>query len=111
MVSGLSIAEKRERAEGRGRPSLPRTIPLLTGPLTGRLLAGKWRVGRLIGRGGMSSVYAATHRNGKQVAVKVLRPELAHSGRARTRLLRESYIANRVAHPGIVSIIDDDVTA
>ncbi len=78
--------------------------------LTGRLLDGRWRVGALLGRGGMSSVYEAVHRNGRMVAIKVLLPGLATSTRARARFLREGYIANRIAHPGIVSVIDDGVT-
>jgi serine/threonine-protein kinase len=59
----------------------------------------------------MSEVYAATHRNGKAVAVKVLHAELAGSQASRRRFLREGYIANRIAHDGVASIIDDDVTS
>jgi eukaryotic-like serine/threonine-protein kinase len=80
------------------------------GPLTGSLLSGKWRVGRLLGRGGMSSVYAATHRNGKECAIKVLHPDFTGSERTRKRFLREGYIANRVGHDGVVSVLDDDAT-
>jgi serine/threonine-protein kinase len=58
----------------------------------------------------MSSVYAAIHRNGKQVAIKVLHPALVGNRRARARFLREGYIANRIAHEGIVPIVDDGVT-
>lgn len=78
--------------------------------LIGQLLRGKWRVERLLGRGGMSSVYAATHRNGRRVAIKVLSPELRASPRNRYRFLREGYIANRVRHDGAVSVLDDDLT-
>ena len=42
----------------------------------GRVLCGKWRLDRLLGMGGMAAVYAATHRNGKRVAVKMLHPAL-----------------------------------
>jgi serine/threonine-protein kinase len=80
------------------------------GPLTGRLLSGRWRVGKLLGRGGMSAVYAAAHRNGKACAIKVLHSELAGKPRSRRRFLREGYIANRVGHEGVVSVLDDDVT-
>ena len=40
----------------------------------GTTLLGKWTLDRLIDVGGMGAVYAATHRNGKQVAIKVLHP-------------------------------------
>jgi serine/threonine-protein kinase len=77
--------------------------------LIGRLLCRKWRVERLIGVGGMSSVYAATHKNGKRVAVKVLHPHLAGTPRARKRFLREGFLANNVDHLGAVSVLDEDV--
>jgi eukaryotic-like serine/threonine-protein kinase len=77
------------------------------GPLTGRLLGGRWRLGELLGQGGMSSVYAATHRNGKQFAIKVLRPDLSDRERTKWRFLREGYIANRVGHEGVVTVLDD----
>lgn len=76
-------------------------------PSAGGWLSGKWRLDRLLGRGGMSSVYAATHRNGNQVAIKILHPELASQARLRQRFLREGYIANRVAHPDAVRVLDD----
>jgi serine/threonine-protein kinase len=78
--------------------------------LTGRLLSGRWRVGPLLGRGGMSAVYEATHRNGKRVAVKVLRVDLQGNQRTRRRFMREGYIANQVAHDGVVAVLDDEVT-
>ncbi|HEX8790190.1 MAG TPA: serine/threonine-protein kinase, partial [Polyangiaceae bacterium] len=63
----------------------------------------------LLGVGGMASVYAATHRNGKRAAVKVLHFSAAHDNVVRARFLREGYVANRVEHPGAVSVLDDDV--
>ncbi len=74
----------------------------------GKVLRGKWSIERLLGVGGMADVYAAVHRNGLRVAVKVLRPELAASATMRKRFLREGYAANRVGHPGAVLVLDDD---
>jgi serine/threonine protein kinase len=79
-------------------------------PLVGRLLSGKWRVDRLIGKGGVASVYEATHRNGRRAAIKVLSPDFAGNRRMRGRFQREGYLANRVGHPGAVAILDDDVS-
>jgi hypothetical protein len=45
--------------------------------LVGRTQRDKWTVDAVIGVGGMATVYEATHRNGKQVAIKVLHPHLA----------------------------------
>jgi serine/threonine protein kinase len=76
----------------------------------GLTLKGKWRIDQLIGVGGMASVYAATHRNNKRVAVKMLHPELSMNVAVRQRFLREGYVANSVGHAGAVSVDDDDVT-
>jgi serine/threonine-protein kinase len=59
----------------------------------------------------MSSVYAAVHRNGNRVAIKVLSPELTANLAVRQRFLREGYAANRVGHEGAVKVLDDDVAA
>lgn len=75
----------------------------------GSVLKGKWTLDRLIDVGGMGAVYAATHRNGKRTAVKMLHESYAADENARTRFLREGYVANRVDHPGAVSVLDDDI--
>jgi serine/threonine-protein kinase len=74
----------------------------------GTTLNGKYRLDRLLGVGGMASVYAATHRNNKRVAVKVLHAELSILDEVRTRFMREGYVANTVEHPGAVAVLDDD---
>jgi len=75
----------------------------------GRVLKGKYRLDRVLGIGGMATVYAATHRNKKRVAIKMLHPELSTRESLRARFLREGYVANSVDHPGAVSVHDDDV--
>jgi serine/threonine protein kinase len=76
----------------------------------GETLNGKYRLERLLGVGGMASVYAATHRNSKRFAVKMLHPELSVHTSLRARFMREGYVANTVDHPGAVAVLDDDVT-
>lgn len=76
----------------------------------GTVLRGRWRLERIIGVGGMATVYAATHRNKSRVAIKVLHPELAIDAEVTARFLREGYVANAVDHPGTVKVLDDDVT-
>jgi serine/threonine-protein kinase len=76
----------------------------------GTFVKDKWRLDKLLGVGGMASVYAATHRNGKRVAIKILHDELALDTDVRTRFLREGYLANAVDHEGVVSVVDDDIT-
>jgi tRNA A-37 threonylcarbamoyl transferase component Bud32 len=76
----------------------------------GTILRGKYRLDHVLGIGGMAVVYAATHRNKKRFAIKILHPELSMSGEIRTRFLREGYVANAVEHPGAVAVLDDDTS-
>ena len=77
----------------------------------GSVLNGKYRLDHVVGIGGMAVVYAATHRNQKQFAVKMLHPELSIRADVRTRFLREGYAANSVKHAGAVAVMDDDLAA
>jgi serine/threonine protein kinase len=77
--------------------------------LLGRVLRRRWTLERVIGFGGSATVYAAIHRNGSQVAVKVLHPTLQVDPGVRRRFLREGYLANRIGVPGVVKVIDDGV--
>ncbi|HZO15174.1 MAG TPA: serine/threonine-protein kinase, partial [Polyangiaceae bacterium] len=73
-----------------------------------RVLCKKWRLLMRLGEGGVSTVWAGEHRNSLRVALKVLRPELSADSIVRGRFLREGYVANRIRHPGVVSVLDDD---
>jgi serine/threonine protein kinase len=75
----------------------------------GMTLQDKWKLEALLGVGGMAAVYAATHRNGKRVAVKMLHGELSHDEEVKRRFLQEGYAANTIQHDGAVSVLDDDV--
>jgi serine/threonine protein kinase len=75
----------------------------------GSALNEKWTLERLLGIGGMAAVYAGRHRNGARAAVKVLHPHLSRHAEVRERFLREGYAANRVEHPGVVKVMDDDI--
>jgi serine/threonine-protein kinase len=76
----------------------------------GQLVLGKWRLERLIGVGGMAAVFDATHKNGNRVAIKILHPDLTNFDELRERFLAEGYAANRVAHPGVVTVRDEGTT-
>jgi serine/threonine-protein kinase len=75
----------------------------------GTVLRGKYRLERLLGVGGMAAVYAAVHRNGYRVAVKILHPWAAADEAIVKRFVREGYIANAIEHPSAVHVLDDDV--
>ena len=74
----------------------------------GSTVRRKYRLDGLLGYGAMAAVFAATHRNGSRVAIKMLHPALAHIDEIRSRFLREGYVANRIPHPGVARISDDD---
>lgn len=75
--------------------------------VVGLLLAGKYKVTRELGRGGMAAVYEAEHINiGKKVAVKVLAAELTNSAVVIERFFREARAAASVKSPYIVEVYD-----
>jgi serine/threonine-protein kinase len=74
-------------------------------------LAERYELRGLLGRGGMATVYLAEDRkHGRNVAIKVLRPELAAS-LGPERFLREIRIAARLTHPHILPLIDSGEAA
>lgn len=71
-----------------------------------RTLAEHYRLGRELGRGGMATVYLAEDlRHRRNVAVKVLHPELAR-GISAERFLREIEITAQLLHPHILTLIN-----
>jgi serine/threonine-protein kinase len=77
----------------------------------GFVVSGKWKIARFLGAGGMGAVFEAQHRNGKRVALKVLHRHLHSNPRFKTHFLREGYLANRVEHPDVASVLDDGETS
>src|SRR5712691_2927893 len=76
-------------------------------PLLGQTLAGKYRVEKLIKRGGMGAIYQGKHvLMDKTVAIKVLRPALAVDDDVVARFSREAKAASRISHPHAVSVTD-----
>jgi serine/threonine-protein kinase len=75
---------------------------------TGMLLGGHYRVGELIGEGGMGSVYEASREDlaGMRVAIKVLHPELSGRADLVARFRREAETVAAINHPNIVKILD-----
>ncbi len=68
-------------------------------------LGAQYRLGAVLGRGGMAVVFAAEDvRLQRPVALKVLPPDLAVRGEVRERFVREAQVAARLNHPHIVAI-------
>lgn len=72
-----------------------------------RLLGGRYEVGDLIGRGGMADVHLGYDtRLGREVAIKILRSELARDSSFLMRFRREAQSAASLNHPSIVAVFD-----
>ncbi len=77
----------------------------------GTLIGGKYRVERLIGRGGMGSVWAATHASlGQRVAVKLIARRFANSRDARQRFDTEAKAAAQLRSRYVVQVYDNGIT-
>ncbi len=75
--------------------------------LPGTLLAGRYRVAGLLGRGGMGEVYRATDLTlGQAVALKFLPEAMARDDRALARFYNEVRIARQVTHPNVCRVYD-----
>ena len=71
------------------------------------LLGGRYKLGEMIGTGGMADVYVAEDtRLARQVAVKVLRSDLARDPSFVARFRKEALAAAGLNHPGIVAVYD-----
>jgi eukaryotic-like serine/threonine-protein kinase len=75
--------------------------------MDGRVLADRYEIGDLLGRGGMAEVYLATDRVlDRPVAVKVLGSWLVNDGTFVERFRREALAAARISHPNLVAVFD-----
>ncbi|HVH47644.1 MAG TPA: serine/threonine-protein kinase [Labilithrix sp.] len=76
----------------------------------GRFELGRWRVEAELGRGGTSTVYAATRTtDGARGALKIFHAELSQSPRVVKLLLAEARLVAAVLHPGTVKVLDEGV--
>ena len=68
---------------------------------------GAYRIESILDRGGMGTVYLATHvRLARKAAIKVIAPQYAHDQDFRTRFLVESQLAASLDHPNVIPIFD-----
>jgi serine/threonine-protein kinase len=69
-------------------------------------MVGPYRIEEMLGEGGMGVVYRATAPDGKTVALKLVKGEIAKDDVFRRRFDREARTAARVGHPNVVPVID-----
>jgi len=71
------------------------------------LIAGRYRIVRFIGQGGMGELYEAEDLELRErVALKTVRPEIAQDEKAIERFKREIHLARKVTHPNVCRIFD-----
>ena len=72
-----------------------------------QVIAGRYELGELIGRGGMAEVYSGLDtRLGRTVAIKLLKADLAPDSSFEVRFRQEAQASARMAHPTIVRVYD-----
>src|SRR6266550_4092389 len=73
----------------------------------GQILDDKYRLERLLGRGGMGAVYLATHLGTERyVALKLITPQFMRNEEFVERFKREARAAGRLRHPNVVDVTD-----
>ncbi|MBI5477830.1 MAG: protein kinase [Deltaproteobacteria bacterium] len=88
-------------------PACGATVAVAADPLIGTLVGERYQVLGLLGRGGMGSVYRALHvMMQKELALKVLHPELGRLEEVARRFEREAQSASRLDHEHIVRVTD-----
>lgn len=74
---------------------------------TGQVIAGKYRLERPLGAGGMASVWAATNVfTERPFAIKFMLPQVARTQEASARFLLEAKVSARIDHPNVIEILD-----
>src|SRR5688572_32344328 len=85
----------------------PATTATPNNPFVGKTLGERYRVERLIGRGGMGLVHLAKEsKHGREVVIKMLAPHWADDKNAIARFEREGLRLAQLTHPNIVELFD-----
>jgi serine/threonine-protein kinase len=101
-----SEARPAEHRSGIGLASAATEIGGVEGWI-GRVLDDRYRISELLGEGGMGAVFVAEHlKLKKDVALKVIRAELAGNGEVAARFAREAMATAQFEHPHVASAID-----
>ncbi len=76
-------------------------------PALGDVIASKYRLESVLGRGGMGIVFAARHMlTQRRFALKWMDPELSADAGSRERFVREAQALGRIDHPAVVGVLD-----
>jgi eukaryotic-like serine/threonine-protein kinase len=102
-----SCGTRMDASQPRVALPLRQTIDSETDPLIGQVIADRYRIAAILGRGGMGVVYRVEHVHiGKIMAMKLLSGELAHDPQMLKRFQREAQAVSKLGHPNTVQIFD-----
>jgi tRNA A-37 threonylcarbamoyl transferase component Bud32 len=103
FICGRELEEKSAPAYDGGDDAVIATVQARLA----HALGGRYRVDRVLGKGGMGIVFLAEARSdGAAVAIKVLRAELSNDANGVARFQREAEIAASLEHRGIIPILE-----
>ena len=107
VTAHRAAAVRRHILDSAVRSPSRSTLPHGTVHITaGTVLGGRYRVVKLLGMGGMGTVYEAVRDDHDRVAIKVLHARLAGQSDAVGRFRREAHVIASLEHPNIVSVLD-----
>src|SRR5438132_595658 len=105
--AGFPSHRRESSPVARQRRAILLSVMAESSPLLGRVIAGKFRIERLLGAGAMGEVYVAEQTSiGKRVAIKVLHKHLTGEAGIAKRFHREARAASILEHPNCIQIID-----
>jgi tetratricopeptide (TPR) repeat protein/predicted Ser/Thr protein kinase len=103
-AAGEGFAARPVRTPPQARARIPDSLEALQ---PGHVLGGRYEILGLLGQGGMGAVYKARDREvDREVALKVIRPELANHPEIMQRFKQELILSRQVTHKNVVRIFD-----
>jgi CheY-like chemotaxis protein len=107
---GLELRRRAVAVKGASgvHAKAPALAAALAGDIEGQVIGGRYKVGPLLGEGGMGAVYEGTREDlgAMPVAIKVLRADATTDAGALRRFRREAHLLASINHPNIVRILD-----
>ena len=104
---GTSVRDDARFCLDCGHPFASEAPEASADPWTGRVIAGRFKIIRKLGEGGMGEVFVAEQMPmGRSIALKILRQELSGDAEQVERFKREAQAASQLSHPNTIIVHD-----